>query len=218
MLRALVALLLLANLAFYAWTQGWADSVVGIPARGDREPERLARQVRPESLKILPASAALAPPPVACLEAGPFADAALPAVEAAAQAALPGGSWATANTEVAATWIVYMGKFPNREIQARKEEELKRRNVAFEAVQGHPALEPGLSIGRFDSRAAADQALEAFNQQGVRTAKVVELTPAVTQHWLRVDKAEPALVAQLRALRGPPWGPGFAPCTRPGST
>ena len=39
-------LLLLANLGFFAWTQGWLDSVVSARARGDREPERLARELR----------------------------------------------------------------------------------------------------------------------------------------------------------------------------
>ncbi|MDE2298159.1 MAG: hypothetical protein KGK18_08320, partial [Burkholderiales bacterium] len=58
MLRALVLTLLLANVAFYAWTQGWLDAVVGVRATGDREPDRLAQQVRPEIVRIVPASAA----------------------------------------------------------------------------------------------------------------------------------------------------------------
>src|SRR5206468_6335808 len=53
MLRWLVALLLLANVAFYVWSQGWLDDVVGVRARGDREPERLTRQFHPEVIKIL---------------------------------------------------------------------------------------------------------------------------------------------------------------------
>ena len=31
MLRALVIALLAANLAFYAWTQGWLSGVLGLP-------------------------------------------------------------------------------------------------------------------------------------------------------------------------------------------
>ena len=77
MLRLLLLALIVANLGFYSWTQGWLDSVVGIRATGDREPERLARQLRPEAVVILPpesaaaSSAATAATP-ACLEAGPF--------------------------------------------------------------------------------------------------------------------------------------------------
>lgn len=58
MLRALVAALLLVNLVFYTWTHGWLDGLVGTRSIGDREPERLSRQVRPEIVRIVPAASA----------------------------------------------------------------------------------------------------------------------------------------------------------------
>jgi len=61
MLRALVVLLLVANLAFYLWTLGWLDGIVGVSARGDREPERLANQVNPERIVVLSAANAVLP-------------------------------------------------------------------------------------------------------------------------------------------------------------
>ncbi len=63
MLRLLVLLLLLANALFWAWTVGWLDDATGFRARGDAEPERLSRQVRQESIRILPNSAVKAPAP-----------------------------------------------------------------------------------------------------------------------------------------------------------
>jgi hypothetical protein len=57
MLRLLVLLLALANLAFLAWSGGWLDDIVGVRAIGDREPERLQRQVRPETIRVLPGAA-----------------------------------------------------------------------------------------------------------------------------------------------------------------
>lgn len=78
MLRALALLLIAANLIFFAWTRGWLDDVTGLRATGDREPERLARQVRPEVVVLLPPSAATVASAAAsavCLEAGPFAPA-----------------------------------------------------------------------------------------------------------------------------------------------
>lgn len=64
MLRALVILLLLANLGFLAYTQGWLDEIIGAePDSAQREPHRLARQVSPEKIRLLSpkaASAALA--------------------------------------------------------------------------------------------------------------------------------------------------------------
>jgi hypothetical protein len=73
MLRALVVILMLVNLAFYGWTQGWLTDVLGLSPDGDREPQRLGAQVDPTALRVLPprttlaagpsASAATVPPP-----------------------------------------------------------------------------------------------------------------------------------------------------------
>lgn len=74
-LRALALLLVLANLGFFIWSQGWQGA--GARGAGEREPERLARQVQPQLLRVLPGAqgaAAMAGPTLAgsCLEAGPF--------------------------------------------------------------------------------------------------------------------------------------------------
>jgi hypothetical protein len=222
MLRALILALLVANAAFFAWTQGWLDAVVGTRSIGDREPERLLRQVRPETIRILPpeatsapAAAEVTPAPSACLEAGPFADAEIAAAQAAAQAALPPGSWATVKTEQPGTWLVYMGRYASREALTKKEDEIKRRKLPYEEIGAPPALAPGLSLGRFEQRPAAVQALEQFTAQGVRTARVVELTPASTRHVLRVDKADAALATKLAALKPEAIGKPFTACARP---
>ena len=221
MLRALIVALLVANLAFFAWTQGWLDSVVGMRSIGDREPERLLRQVRPELIRILPADAASgaagapASAALACFEAGPFTDVEIGAAQAAAQTTLPAGSWAAIKTEQPGTWIVYMGRYTSREALTKKEDELKRRSAPYEEVGAPPALAPGLSLGRFDQRSAAVTALDQFTQQGIRTARVVELAPASSRHMLRVDKADAALSTQLVALKAEAFGKGFSACAKP---
>ena len=105
-----------------------------------------------------------------------------------------------------------MGRFANRDALLAKQAELARIKVANEELRSPAELAPGLSLGRFDERAAADRALDALNNRGIRTAKVVQLAPPVATHVLRVDKAEPALVAQLVALKSDTLGKGFAPC------
>jgi hypothetical protein len=51
-MKALLALLVIANLALYGWFHGWLA-----PYGGDgREPQRMARQVLPERLRIVPGS------------------------------------------------------------------------------------------------------------------------------------------------------------------
>jgi hypothetical protein len=55
MLRLLVALLLIANALFLIWSLGWLDRLTGIPADGDRDPQRLERQVDPQRITLIDA-------------------------------------------------------------------------------------------------------------------------------------------------------------------
>jgi len=220
MMRALVAALLLANLVFYAWTQGWLDNVVGVRAAGDREPERLAHQVRPEVVRILTpqavaAAASAAEARLACLEAGPFEAGKVAAAESAVSSILPSGTWTRSIVEQPAQWIVYMGRYPNRDAMKKKEEELARARVSFEELAGPADLEPGLSLGRFDDRDRADAALAQLAQRGIHTAKVVELAKPATLHMLRVEHADPELAAKVAGLKLEALGRGFVSCTRP---
>jgi hypothetical protein len=53
MMRWLVVVLIVANLGYYAWSQGAFAAFGAQPARlSEREPERLSRQVRPQALEI----------------------------------------------------------------------------------------------------------------------------------------------------------------------
>ena len=232
MLRAVIVLLLLANLAFFAWTQGWLDSVVGVRSIGDREPERLLRQVRPELVRVLPPgrpASATAPPaaasasePVsgidaapavlACLESGPFTEAERGPAQAAAQRAVPGPGWVEVKSVAPGAWLVYMGRYASAQALTRKADELKRRRLAFEVIRDGSALEPGLSLGRFNDRTRATNALDAFTQQGVRTARVVELTAESSRHWLRHDRVEAGAAARLAAGRDVVLGKALLPC------
>jgi hypothetical protein len=221
MLRLLVLALLLANIVFYAWTQGMLDNVVGLRAQGDREPERLLRQVKPESIRVLPASAVAiaattAEPPPVCLEAGPYTAAQIGAAEGVLQTVLPPGSWASLKTEAPGVWILYMGKYATREALQKKADELKRLRIPFEELRNAPPeLADGLALGRFDNRAAADKALADLAQRGVRTARVAALSPPVPMHSLRVERADTTLQARLAGLRAEPLlGKAFTPCVR----
>jgi hypothetical protein len=219
MLRALVLALLLANLGFYAWSQGWLDSIVGVRADGQREPERLARQVRPETIRVLTpqavaAAASAAESRLQCLEAGPFAAADVGPAEAALASVLPAGTWARLSSDKPAQWIVYMGRY-NAETLARKQEELNRARVPYELVKNAPELEPGLALGRFDDHDAADVALTEFARRGVRSARIVELVKPSTQHLLRVDRADPELAAKVSGLKLDALGKGFGACAKP---
>ena len=227
----LVVALLVANLAFWAWTQGWLDVLVGASPHGDRDPQRLARQVQPERVRIVrtaasaptdssaaatletePAPSAAAANDGNCFEAGPFTPTELVAAEAAlVRAALPPGSWSDLRIDRPGAWILYMGRFANREQLAQREEELRRQRQNFEPVRS-PDLEPGLSLGRFDDRAAAESALAQLVQRGVQGVRVLTVAAPATTHLLRVERADAALQAQLAKLRAPALGAGFVRC------
>jgi len=220
-LRVLALLLLLANLGFYAWTQGWLDGVVGLRAIGDREPERLARQFQPQVIRILApraaaSSASAAATATSCLQAGPYSLAEVTAAEALLKPSLAAGQWVRRSFEQAGEWSVYLGPFTAPDALQKKAEELRRLQTAFEEVHSPAELAPGLSLGRFDSRAAAEAALAQSSQRGVRSARVVTVVEPATVHALRVERADAALAAQIAALggevRGVPLGKAFTAC------
>ncbi len=101
MLRAALLVLVAANLLFFAFSHGWFDAVPGLRALGDREPERLGSQVRPESITLWPAPPAGVAPtePTGCYEAGPFVTVDAVNVEGILRAALPPGSWAAVRSD-----------------------------------------------------------------------------------------------------------------------
>ncbi len=229
MLKWLLLVLVAANLAFFAWTQGWVDNVAGVRASGDREPGRLAQQVRPESVVILSASAVAAAKSaasaaaaasaaysanLACLEAGPFTNAELAAAEATLTRLTPASTWSKVPVEVAGSWAVYMGPYAAADLRGKKEAELRRRGLKYEAFKLPPEVSaeqrvalsaqliPGLTLGRYASLEAADAALAEFGVAGVQSARVVELYKPYGAQSVRVDKADAALVARLKGLTG----------------
>lgn len=100
MLRVLLLLLVLANAGVYAWTSGWLDPLLPPPGKAEREPARLAAQISPESVRVLPARAAQEAQEAAqrdatrCLEIGPFGLVDAAQAEATLEAAgLSAGTW-----------------------------------------------------------------------------------------------------------------------------
>ena len=90
MLRALLALLLLANLLFFGWAGGWLAPAFPAPGAGDREPGRLAAQVAPERVTVLAPAAASAALAAAARKANCPPDGLPPEVSVAASAAPSG--------------------------------------------------------------------------------------------------------------------------------
>jgi hypothetical protein len=215
-LRALVALLLLANLVFFALSRGWFEPMFGLSTQHEREPQRLAAQLNPQSVQLVDtasAGAALSTPQ--CLQAGPFTEAEIAvAEEALKQAQVDAQAWARVRIDRPAAWWIYLGKFPDRAAMARRQDELRRQGYTADVVGNPPQLQPGLSLGRFDGREAADAALTQIQERGLRNAKLMAAPAPEDVHWLRAAQADAALRARLAALPAAALGSGFAPCAK----
>ncbi|HMQ73825.1 MAG TPA: hypothetical protein PKD25_14995, partial [Rubrivivax sp.] len=75
MLRALVLALLAANLAWFAWAQGWLEGWLPAPGDADqREPHRLGLQEQPLAIMVTPLRGGASP--VDAPQAAPSAPAA----------------------------------------------------------------------------------------------------------------------------------------------
>jgi hypothetical protein len=188
MLRLIVLLLLLANGGYFAWSQGlllpW-----GVGPAQQSEPQRLQQQVRPDMVQVLDpedlrraerqvaqvAQAAQGPRPAECLATAMLEEAQVAPLRAALES-WPAGSWQMEAVTQPARWIVYLGKFADRELVARKRAELRQMGISFEPLS-NPALEPGLSLGGYPTEAAAVQQLQLVVERGVRTARIVQERP-----------------------------------------
>lgn len=167
MLRAVVAVLLLANALLLAWQQGWLGPSFAQATQGQREPERLQRQVNPEQLQVLApvaASAAMATAAQRAADAAsasPMSDAAggantappAPALGAtaatAASAASAGGransganSSANTNASTIASTCLQAGPFAAAELPAA-EKALRAASMPAGSWASLPALRKG---------------------------------------------------------------------------
>ncbi len=224
MLRALLLLLLAANGLFWAWTHdAFAPAWPG-PERAGREPHRLAAQQWPERVVVLPAAAASAAirdaraAALACLQAGPLDEAALPAAEALL-AGLPAGSWVREPVPAPPAWALYAGRVADPTLRRARVAEYQRLGYAVELLETPPELAPGLLLSRHADRASAEAALAAATKAVAASApvlqralRVLQLPPAPPRLWLKLPRADAETQARLQALPADALGGGFRPC------
>ena len=218
MLRLALLILLFANAAYFAWSQRLLAPWGFAPAQ-QSESHRLAQQIKPQTLTVLPAEEARRleangtgsnGKPAECLQAGAFDEAQLASLRQAL-GAWPAGSWGLEPSVEPARWIVYMGKYLTAENVARKKGELRQIGISFETLS-NPSLEPGLSLGGFATQAAAAQQLEALAERGVRTAKVVQERPEVRGQLLKLPAVDDNLRPRLEDLKPVLGSKNLRPC------
>lgn len=214
MLRLLVLLLILANGAYFAWSQGLLAAWGYAPVQ-QSEPQRLTQQVRPQSIRVLSADELrrleAGGRGLECLVAGPVEEAQLPALKQALTT-WPAQAWSLEAGAEAGRWIIYMGRYPSPDFVVKKKAELRQLGVSFQSLDT-PALEPGISLGGFASEAEAESALEALAGKGVRTARVVQERAELRGQMLRLGAVDDALRARLDELRPMLSGRAWRSCS-----
>jgi len=216
MLRGLLLVLLLANLAFFVWSQGGFGNTEGTAAGGEREPDRLARQVNSEAVQLLR-------PPVAASRPALQASAASAAVSGASAieaASAPSGTASGAASSPALGDASASAAVP---ASAASVASTGSALVAAQALAPPPPAPPGtrcLEAGPFSGSelASAETALAAnaktrrIARRWVPVPPDSASAPATPQHRLRIDAA-PDEVAVLESLPASVVGRSFTPCT-----
>ncbi len=179
-MRALVFLLILANLLFFAWTQGYLSD----PTNADSL--RLHQQLLADRIKVVardeaPASVpakptkAEKPPSDVCLLLADLPVADLSRIENLLTDQFAEFRAERKMTPVSSSYWVFIPPLKNKQEAERKSAELKQAKVPeFFILQDPPALRFAISLGIFSSREAAEERLAELRSKGVRSARTGE--------------------------------------------
>jgi hypothetical protein len=141
-----------------------------------------------------------AAPAAVCLQLGPYTTSPA-AVGAALRAA--GLSPVARQHALPEQWMVLMGPYDGAEALHRKLAELRALKLptgSYAPVVDRPRWEPGVSLGVFSSRAAAEQELARLRSHGIGSARVVQRNAGFEAAYWRLDGLDAAAAARLRAL------------------
>lgn len=146
-----------------------------------------------------------------CLQAGLFTEFQANAMRPRLQAALPTGTWLFVGTGKSVRWMVYIGKYANKDVMNKRRVMLEQAGVPSE-IPASPWLNPGLSLGSFKTKAQAEAALAKLAERGIRTAKVIQERPELPTQWLRLPASSTALQAKAKTLIPKISGKHLQPC------
>ena len=198
--RLIFFLLLLANLLFFAWTQGYLGA-----SDDSREPQRLEQQLHPEKLRIVGAAPVVATAVMkddrACRVVDGLRLAEAEALRTSLEAA--GAEARVSPTAEPPLYLVVIGDLANRAAADKKAAELTR--LGFE---GHTvvALQDGrheFVLGSFPSEAAARAFLQNLASRGIKSARVDAREQPALKARVETRAAASKLLQQLPKLIAP---------------
>jgi hypothetical protein len=177
--RVLFLLLILANLVFLVWAQGYLG---GSGENAGREPARLKEQLLADRLLVTIRDETApqppredAPPAVgavtgACRRIGPLAVADADKLKKVLTD--KGGVVIAAPADETSYWV-YIPSGGDKDAAEKKAQELKQMGVTdFFIVNDEGANHGAISLGLFHQEAAAKDLVQRLNKKGVRSAKI----------------------------------------------
>ncbi|MGB2817737.1 MAG: SPOR domain-containing protein [Burkholderiaceae bacterium] len=206
-------LLVLVNVVLFAWQHG----VFGHYGDGGREPERVARQVEPERIRVLTekdvqalrerakqssgvVDLGLAQ---ACLEFGDFSAAEAARAEKALAALSTTIKVTVGLVEAPGWYMVYLPPFKTLGEAERRAEELRKLGIKDMLVMNeNSAMRFAISLGSFRDPNAAKAHLAALDKAGIKGARIADRPSAVTLTRFQLRDVDAAAAQQLVALRG----------------
>lgn len=199
-MRTFVALLLLANLGLFAYSQ-YAQMNQG-------EPARIANQLQPEKIKLLAPSqvANLGPAKAAqlnnvCLEWGAFTDAERIAAIAALEPLQLGKQMSQRRAETTSSFWVFVPPLSSKQAADKKVGELKAMGLTDYYILNDGPQKNAISLGIFKSEEAAIRYHEAIKTRGVISARVGPRAQPVAQTVLVIRDPQPAQAETLQQLK-----------------
>lgn len=199
MLRIFFFLLILANLLFFAWAQGYFGS-----AGDGREPRRLGNQLMPEKLHVVgiePPSSQPSADRSCRLVSGMALSEAQRLMVLAKEKSPELGFVVKPNDTPAKIYWVLIPPLANRAAVDKKLAELKKRGVNdFSVILDEGADKFAILLGLFDAEPAASQYLQELAKRDVKSAKIETRVNQPEQALLEVRGPTELLVKRLPEL------------------
>ena len=208
-MRAAFLLLLLANIALFAWHKG----LFGSAAEAGREPQRLDRQIAPERIRVLTPDqlAALrgstvvagdgAAGTAACLEFGDFDEAGLARVQSRLAALGLAERLRPRRVGTAGWFVVYLPPLPSRAQADQAAQDLRSRGVRDLVIMGPNSPMPNaIVLGSFRDPELAQRHQAELARRGVGGVQTTQRATAEATR-LEIRDVDAALARQLAEIQ-----------------
>lgn len=203
-MRAVVLILVLANVAFFTYT--W----LGARAEASSDAQIIGQQLNPEKIRLLTPEQVSAltrkpePPKLAsvCLEWGAFAGGDVARAGLALAPLELGAKLTQHRQEEGVGFWVYIPPFATRQAAAQKAGELKRLGLEeYFIIPDDPKWRNAISLGVFKTEDAAKAYLDALRAKGVRSAVIGVRETQRSKTYFQVREATSAVAARLQELK-----------------